>query len=58
MAGSPVIEALVRAGFGIEEAVKRKRTLEEIYLDVVREAGGMQDGRVPGAISDKRRGAE
>ena len=51
-----MIEALVRAGFGIEEAVKRKRTLEEIYLDVVREAGGMQDSRVPGAISGKRRG--
>jgi ABC-2 type transport system ATP-binding protein len=56
--GSPVIEALVRGGVGIEEAVKRKRTLEEIYLDVVREAGGMQDSRVPGAIPGTRSVAE
>lgn len=41
--GSLVLEALITEGFGVEEAVRRKRTLEEIYLEVVREAGGMQD---------------
>lgn len=41
--GSYVLEALVKEGFGVEEVIRRKRTLEEIYLGVVREAGGMQD---------------
>jgi len=51
--GSRVLEALIREGFGVEEAVRRKRTLEEIYLDVVREAGGMQESQVPGTMPGK-----
>jgi ABC-2 type transport system ATP-binding protein len=53
--GSPVLAALIREGFGVEEAVRRKRTLEEIYLEVVREAGGIQDNPVPVANPGKGR---
>ncbi len=53
--GSHVLEALIKGGFGVEEAVRRKRTLEEIYLDVVREVGGMQDDPVPVADPGKGR---
>ncbi len=53
--GSPVLEALIKGGFGVEEAVRRKRTLEEIYLDVVREAGGMQDNPAPAVNPGKGR---
>ena len=53
--GSQVLEALIKGGFGVEEAVRRKRTLEEIYLDVVREVGGMQDDPVPVADPGKGR---
>jgi ABC-2 type transport system ATP-binding protein len=53
--GAPVIEALIKEGFGVEEAVRRKRTLEEIYLDVVREAGGIQNNPEPVAGPGKGR---
>jgi ABC-2 type transport system ATP-binding protein len=53
--GSPVLSALIREGFDVEEAVRRKRTLEEIYLDVVREAGGIQDNPVPVVGPEKGR---
>jgi ABC-2 type transport system ATP-binding protein len=56
--GSPVIEALIKEGFGVEEAVRRKRTLEEIYLDVVREAGGIEERQVPGAMPGKGSASE
>jgi ABC-2 type transport system ATP-binding protein len=56
--GSPVLEALIKEGFGVEEAVRRKRTLEEIYLEVVREAGGMQDSEVPGTMPGTGRASE
>jgi len=56
--GSPVLEALIKEGIGVEEAVRRKRTLEEIYLEVVREAGGMQDSSIPGTVPGKGRAAE
>ncbi|MCX6700176.1 MAG: ABC transporter ATP-binding protein [Methanomicrobiales archaeon] len=55
--GSPVLEALIKEGFGVEEAVRRKRTLEEIYLGVVREVGGMQDDSAPVADPGKGRAA-
>ncbi len=51
--GSPVLAALVTGGIGVEEAVRRKRTLEEIYLEVVREAGGIKDSPVPVADPGK-----
>ncbi len=51
--GSPVLEALIKNGVGVEEAVRRKRTLEEIYLEVVREAGGMRDSSVPVNVPGK-----
>jgi ABC-2 type transport system ATP-binding protein len=53
--GSPVLAALIKEGFSVEEAVRRKRTLEEIYLEVVREAGGIQDNPVPVAMPGKGR---
>ncbi len=56
--GAPVLEALIKGGIGVEEAIRRKRTLEEIYLDVVREAGGMQDNPLPVAIPGKGSAAE
>jgi len=55
---SPVLEELIKGGFGIEEAVRRKRTLEEIYLEVVREAGDMQDTPLTVAQNDKVGAAE
>lgn len=51
---SPVLTALITGGIGVEEAVRRKRTLEEIYLEVVREAGGIQDN--PVAVADPGKG--
>ena len=53
--GAPVLAVLIKEGFGVEEAMRRKRTLEEIYLDVVREAGGMQENPVPVAGPGKGR---
>lgn len=35
---SPLLDSLIREGISIEEAVKVSRTLEEIYLDVMRQA--------------------
>ena len=55
---SPVLEALIKNGLGVEEAVRRKRTLEEIYLEVVREAGGMQDGQITTNVPGKGSVAE
>ena len=37
--GFPVIRALVAAGVVVEEVQKRKRSLEEIYLETVRQSG-------------------
>ena len=51
--GSAVLEALITGGFGVEEAVRQKRTLEEIYLDVVREAGGILGNPESVAIQEK-----
>lgn len=34
----PLLDRLIREGIGIEEAVKVSRTLEDIYLDVMRQA--------------------
>jgi ABC-2 type transport system ATP-binding protein len=36
-AASPLISHLVQAGIGVEEAVKVERSLEEIYLDVMKQ---------------------
>jgi ABC-2 type transport system ATP-binding protein len=35
---SPLLDCLIRQGISIEEAIKVSRTLEEIYLDVMRQA--------------------
>ena len=56
--GAPVLEALVKEGIGVEEAVRRKRTLGEIYLEVVREAGGLQGSPSPDAVPGKGSAAE
>lgn len=36
---SGILASVVRAGVGIEEALKASRSLEDVYMDLVREQG-------------------
>jgi ABC-2 type transport system ATP-binding protein len=36
---SPILASLIRAGVGVEEVRKDSRSLEDVYLDLVKEEG-------------------